>query len=95
VITVGPSAVAPAVSAIGWLAAFCTTACFIPQLVRIWRLRSAREISLITYLVFSLGVFLWLLYGVFIHAVPIILANAVALVISLTILALKMRFGRK
>ena len=86
--------ISPAVNAIGLAAAVCTTISFVPQLIRVWRLRSAREISLIMFLVFSLGTFLWLLYGIFIHAVPIILANAVSLVLSLAILALKLRFDR-
>jgi MtN3 and saliva related transmembrane protein len=67
----------------------------VPQLIRVWRLRSAREISLIMFLVFSLGVFLWLIYGVFIHSMPVILANAVTLALSLAILALKIRFGSR
>ncbi len=89
------NAVGPVVNLIGLAAAVCTTVSFVPQLIRIWRLRSAREISLIMFLVFSLGVFLWLLYGIFLHAFPIILANAVSLVLSLAILALKLRFDRK
>ena len=88
------STISPAVNAIGLAAAVCTTISFVPQLIRVWRLRSAREISLIMFLVFSLGTFLWLLYGIFIHAVPIILANAVSLVLSLALLALKLRFDR-
>ena len=89
------NAVGPVVNVIGLAAAVCTTVSFVPQLIRIWRLRSAREISLIMFLVFSLGVFLWLLYGVFLHDFPIIIANAVSLVLSLAILALKLRFDRK
>lgn len=85
----------PAVNAIGMAAAVCTTVSFVPQLIRVWRLRSAREISLIMFLVFSLGVFLWLIYGVFIHSMPVILANAVTLALSLAILALKIRFGSR
>jgi MtN3 and saliva related transmembrane protein len=85
----------PAVNAVGMAAAGCTTVSFVPQLIRVWRLRSAREISLIMFLVFSLGVFLWLIYGVFIHSMPVILANAVTLALSLAILALKIRFGSR
>jgi len=83
------------INAIGLLAAVCTTSSFVPQLIRIWRLRSAREISLIMFLVYSLGVLLWLLYGIFIHSQPVILANVFALVLSLAILALKLKFDRK
>ena len=87
------SGISPAVNAIGMVAAVCTTMSFAPQLIRVWRLRSAREISLTMFLVFSLGVLLWLVYGICIHSVPVILANAVTLVLSLAILALKVRFG--
>ena len=82
------SILSPAVNAIGMVAAFCTTISFVPQLIRVWRLRSAREISLGMFLIFSLGTFLWLLYGIFIHSVPVILANAVTMALSLAILAL-------
>jgi MtN3 and saliva related transmembrane protein len=88
------STLSPAATAIGLLAAVCTTISFVPQIIRVWRLRSAREISLVMFLVYSLGVFLWLLYGIFLHALPIILANAVALVLSLAILALKLKYDR-
>jgi MtN3 and saliva related transmembrane protein len=84
--------IGPVVNAIGLTAAVCTTISFVPQLIRIWRLRSAREISLTMFLVYSLGVLLWLLYGIFIRSQPVILANAVSLVLSLAILALKLKF---
>ncbi len=89
------SNISPVVNAIGLAAAVCTTISFVPQLIRVWRLRSAREISTIMFSVFSLGTFLWLVYGICLHAVPIILANAVSLVLALAILALKLRFDRK
>jgi MtN3 and saliva related transmembrane protein len=89
------NAIGPVVNVIGLAAATCTTISFVPQLIRVWRLRSAREISLIMFSVFSLGVFLWLLYGIYLHAFPIILANSISLVLSLAILALKLRFDRK
>lgn len=88
-------AVPPVVNTIGLMAAACTTISFVPQLIRVWRLRSAREISLVMFSVFSLGTFLWLLYGICLHAFPIILANAVSLGLSLAILILKLRFDRQ
>jgi MtN3 and saliva related transmembrane protein len=80
------------VDAIGFTAATLTTVALVPQLVRVWRLRSAREISLGMFLMFSLGVTLWLIYGIALHAMPVVLANAVTLVLSLAILGLKLRF---
>lgn len=82
------------VNLIGSLAAVCTTLAFVPQFVRVYRRRSARDISLITFLVFSLGVFLWLLYGFFIHSLPVIAANGATLVLALAILSLKLLYGR-
>jgi MtN3 and saliva related transmembrane protein len=80
---------------IGFVAAFCTTVAFVPQLVRVLKLRSAREISLGTFLLFSVGVFLWLLYGIYSGSKPVIASNAATLGLSLSILYLKMRYGQE
>lgn len=85
----------PQVQDIGFAAAFCTTAAFIPQLMRVLRLRSAREISLPTFLLFSIGVFLWLLYGIYTGSKPVIASNGVTLILSVSILALKLRYDRR
>jgi MtN3 and saliva related transmembrane protein len=83
------------VGLIGSAAACCTTISFLPQLIRVWKLKSAREISGTMFSVFSAGVFLWLVYGIFIRSFPVILANAVTLALSLAILALKLRYDRR
>jgi MtN3 and saliva related transmembrane protein len=77
---------------VGFAAAFLTTAAFVPQLVRVVRLRSARDISLPTFLMFSLGVFLWLVYGIYSGSKPVIASNSVTLVLSVSILVLKLRY---
>jgi len=77
---------------LGFAAAFCTTAAYVPQLMRILRLRSARDISLPTFLLMSVGVFLWLLYGLYTGSKPVIASNVVTLVLSVSILYLKMRY---
>ena len=79
---------------IGFVAAFCTTAAFVPQLLRVLKLRSAREISLGTFLMFSIGVALWLLYGISIGSKPVIASNLVTLMLSVSILVLKLRYDR-
>jgi len=76
---------------IGSLAGALTTIAFIPQVIRTWKTRSARDISLVTYLLFSCGVLLWLIYGILLQAMPVILANGVTLLLSASILALKIR----
>lgn len=83
-----------AIDLIGYFAAACTTLSFLPQLFRVLKLRSAREISLGMFLVFSFGTALWLTYGVSIHSWPVIVANAVTLILSMSILVLKLRYDR-
>lgn len=78
---------------IGYCAAFLTTCSFVPQAWLTWRTRDVRGISLGMYLVFTLGVALWLLYGMLMGAWPIVLANAVTLALASVILAMKVRYG--
>ena len=79
---------------IGSVAAICTTGAFVPQVARVWRLKSAREISLVTFLVFAAGTFAWLLYGLFIASLPLIAANAATFVLALTMVAAKLVYDR-
>jgi len=76
---------------IGSLAAILTTIAFIPQVLKTWKTRSAQDISLWMFLLFSSGVLLWLIYGVLLDAVPIIVANGITLCLSASILILKIR----
>jgi MtN3 and saliva related transmembrane protein len=78
---------------IGLAAAFCTTAAFLPQVIRTWRTRSTKDLSLFMFLVFTAGIFLWLVYGVIIRDVPLILANGTTFLLSGSILYFKLRFG--
>lgn len=79
---------------IGLLAGTLTTLSFVPQVLKIWRTRSGRDVSYGMFLLFSLGVGLWLIYGIARSAPSIILANAVTLVLALTVLVLKGYFAR-
>jgi MtN3 and saliva related transmembrane protein len=83
------------INLIGYIAAICTTISFLPQLIRVYRLKSAHEISLTMFLVYSFGVSLWLVYGIFIGSLPVIVANALTLALSLAILVLKIRYDRR
>jgi MtN3 and saliva related transmembrane protein len=83
------------VSAIGYVAAFSTTVSFVPQLIRVIKLKSARDISLGMFLFFSWGVFMWLIYGIIIHSWPVTIANAVTLGLSIAILVLKLHYDRR
>ncbi len=77
---------------IGYVAATCTTLAFLPQLTRVLRLRSAREISLGMFSIFSAGTAMWLAYGLLAHSKPVIAANLVTLLLSMSILVLKLHY---
>lgn len=86
---------ASAISAIGILAGTLTTVSFTPQLLRIWRRRSAADISYAALLCFISGISLWLWYGLLIASFPVIAANAVSLALNLWILVLKLRHDER
>lgn len=77
---------------LGLLAGALTTVAFIPQVVKIWKTKHARDISLGMFAIFSSGVLLWLFYGIRIGSLPVIVANAVTLGLSLTILVFKIKY---
>ena len=85
---------ADSVQIVGYAAALLTTSSFVPQALLTLRTRDVSGISAAMYSAFTLGVALWLIYGVLLGDWPIILANAVALALSSTILAIRLRFGR-
>jgi MtN3 and saliva related transmembrane protein len=78
---------------IGLIAGLLTTIAFVPQLTKTWKSKSAKDVSLVMLMTFTTGVLLWLIYGLLIHAAPIIAANAVTLLLAGAILALKIRYG--
>ena len=78
---------------LGFTAGLLTTLAFVPQVVKIWKTKSARDVSLHTFAAFTLGVALWLAYGIVRQEPPIIVWNAVTLVLAGAILAMKMKFG--
>jgi MtN3 and saliva related transmembrane protein len=77
---------------IGYLAAALTTCSFVPQAWLTFKTRDVRGISLGMYGVFTLGVALWLVYGLIVAAWPVVVANAITLVLALFILGMKLRF---
>ncbi|NLR74141.1 SemiSWEET transporter [Leeia aquatica] len=82
------------IDGIGMVAACCTTFAFLPQALKVWRDRSARDISLATYLLLVMGIALWLWYGLLIQSLPVILANACSLLLAGSVLVMKWRFDR-
>lgn len=71
---------------IGLAAAACTTAAFIPQAIKVIRTKDTRSLSLPMYIIFTVGVLLWLVYGILVKDIPVMAANVVTLTFSLVIL---------
>ncbi len=80
---------------IGLVAALLTTLSFLPQALLTLRTRDVSGISLSMYSAFTLGVGLWLVYGVMLGAWPVIIANALTLALATSILGMKLWFGRR
>ena len=78
---------------IGYLAGFLATVALLPQALKTIRERSTADISLGMYVLFTLGVTLWLLYGFLISSWPVMISNFFTLALSGTILVLKIRHG--
>jgi MtN3 and saliva related transmembrane protein len=77
----------------GYAAALCTTGAYVPQVLRVWRTRSTKDISLKTFAVLVTGLTLWLVYGFWRGEIPLIAANSVTLMLASTILYFKIRHG--
>ena len=78
---------------LGYLAGFFTTLAFLPQVVKCWKTKKTKDVSFLMFLIFVLGVFLWLIYGFLTHNLPIIIANLITFVLSLSILIAKLKYG--
>jgi MtN3 and saliva related transmembrane protein len=81
------------VDALGFAAGSLTTVSFLPQVVKIWRTKSADDLSLGMFALFGGGVLLWLVYGIATAAAPVIVANAVTLALALAVIVLKLRYA--
>jgi MtN3 and saliva related transmembrane protein len=77
---------------LGLLAATLTTVAFLPQMFQTWRTKSAKDVSYVMLITFMSGLFLWLIYGIYLQALPIILANSVSLFFNFIILSLKIKY---
>jgi MtN3 and saliva related transmembrane protein len=80
------------ITLLGLIAGTLTTISFVPQLLKTWRTKSAKDMSLPMLVSFCAGVLLWLVYGILLQATPIILANLITLILALIILGLKLRY---
>src|SRR3954468_3977883 len=84
----------PAAVWVGTFAGSMTTLSFLPQVVRVWRRKSAADLSYGYLLAFATGIGAWFIYGVLINSKPVITTNIVTLVLVCTIVAMKVRFEK-
>ena len=78
---------------LGTVAGILTTIAFLPQVLKVWRSRSARDISLGMYAIFATGVACWVVYGWLLWIWPVIIANVVTLILVAVVIAMKLRWG--
>ena len=81
------------ISWIGAIGAILTTICWLPQAVRLIRHRDTQAISLITNLLFCIGLVFWLVYGIALNDWPLIGSNLVSIMLTSVIIAMKLRHG--
>ena len=80
------------ITIIGFAAAFCTTASFLPQAIKTVRTKNTSGISLYMYILFTAGTFLWMLFGIFSHNMPVTIANVITFGFSAAILFYKIKY---
>lgn len=81
-----------AITLVGFVAGTLTTVAYVPQVIRSWRLKETRDISLTMLVLYAVGVSLWLVYGIGMDSLPIIAANGISLVLILVLLGIKIRY---
>ena len=80
------------VTIIGLIAAACTTFAYVPQAIKIIKTKDTKSLSLIMYVIMTVGIMLWLSYGILLKDLPIIIANTVTLIFAGIILVLKIKY---
>lgn len=81
------------ITIIGSSAAILTTIAFIPQVIATVKTKHTKDISLVMYILFCTGVLLWLIYGIALHAMPLIVANSITFILAVIILIYKLKYG--
>jgi len=79
---------------LGLVAGALVTCSMIPQLIRVYKLRSAREISILFTTLLLIGMICWLAYGVYLELIPVILWNAVGVILVSLLIYLKLKYGK-
>lgn len=81
-----------AVVLVGYIAGAITTIAFVPQVVRAWKLKETRDLSLAMLVLFGFGILLWTCYGFWMESMPIIAANLITFILILFLLWMKLKY---
>lgn len=80
------------IAIVGYVAGALTTIAFVPQVIRAWKLKETRDLSLAMLVLLGLGVLLWTCYGFWAGSMPVIIANMITFVLILLLFCLKIRY---
>ncbi len=75
------------------MAGTLTTISLLPQVIKIWRSKSTKDISLGMFSIFCVGILLWIFYGAFINSLPVVITNILTLILACVIIVLKIKYG--
>lgn len=78
------------ITLLGLLGGTLTTVSFFPQVFKTWKTKSTKDVSLVMFLLLTVGIMIWIVYGFLIGSLPIIVSNSVSFILSLVILVLKL-----
>ncbi len=79
----------------GFVAAALTTIAFLPQVIKTWRTKKAEDVSIVMLLMFITGLLFWIVYAIQTHALPVLIANIITFILNVTILTLKLIYGKQ
>jgi MtN3 and saliva related transmembrane protein len=79
------------VGIMGFIAGLLTTVAFLPQVIKVYKTKSAKDISLPMYVIFTIGIAMWIIYGFMLDAMDILIFNVITFILAITILVYKIR----
>ena len=77
---------------LGYVAGILVVISMLPQVMKSWKTKSTRDLSLAMFLILCTGIFMWLAYGIYLNDLPIIVANFVTLILAITMLVFKLKY---
>ena len=80
------------ITVLGLIGGTLTTASFFPQVIKTWKTKSTKDVSLIMFVLLSVGITFWIAYGFKIGSVPVIAANCVSLIMTIAMLTMKLTY---